>query len=235
MKKPFVMLILLTCLILSSCGTKSGFSENENGDIIALDGTEYIYLCNEGSLELLGRKQLIGKISGENASEPYGFDIGLYACEHDTDKVMLLRYMPNNEWGSFYRKKSEPMIDITGKGLIRLEFISYQEESPQYMYSVGSEHIACGKGISGKENVSDFFKDILAGETAEAAGLYDKISDVDGTICYELGKVYGFYQGENAAVKPYEVWSFDDKDYSITIDDVQYVLPKEYLEKLGYR
>jgi hypothetical protein len=91
MKKSITVLILITFVLLTGCSMSLNYTEqsnynaasdettstklelftdNKNGGLVAPDGTEYTFLCNEGFLELLGTKQLIGKVSGEYDSEP---------------------------------------------------------------------------------------------------------------------------------------------------------------------
>jgi hypothetical protein len=201
------------------------FSEKE-GALVAPDGTVYVFLGIEGSVGLLGNKKLIGKIEGEDDSEPYGFDIGLYACEQDTDRDMLLRYLPQNEWGSYYRKRTAPSLDISYMNCTRLEFVADMEMSQQNMYTAGAEHFSCGNGIVGMDSVVDFFQNVKSGKTANEAGLYTG---------NRIGTAYGFFTGENAAVVCFPVDSYNDKAYTIMIDNVVYVLPYDYLAQLGFR
>ena len=50
--------------------------------------------------------------------------------------------------------------------------------------------------------------------------------------CYVYGYVCGVLQEDVNFVIPLEVMSFDDKAYSIRIDNVEYVLPQEWIDKL---
>ena len=87
------------------------------------------------------------------------------------------------------------------------------------------------KGITECEQ---FLSDIRSGQTAKDAGLYDLVKQPDGTWknLYVYGSVCGVLQEDINLVIPLTVMSFDDKAYSIKIDDTEYVLPEEWLEKL---
>jgi len=50
--------------------------------------------------------------------------------------------------------------------------------------------------------------------------------------CYIYGYVCGVVQEDINVVIPLEVRSFDDKAYSIILDDAEYVLSKKWLDKL---
>ncbi len=205
----------------------------DDGTIVAPDGTKYVSVCVEGFLELMGKKTRIGVVAGEEGHKSYGFENGLYVCEQDTDHVMLLRYMPESEWGVFYRKKTAPPLDYSLQNCVRLELVGYQElQSDQNMYSAGADHITCGKGIVGREKVAAFFKAVMS--AGPAVGLNESVEKEDGTPenIYAYGNIYGFFEGETAAVIPFCVTTYDDKAFSVMIDNVDYVLPTEYLEQL---
>ena len=84
----------------------------------------------------------------------------------------------------------------------------------------------------GQEKLVDAISEMIA-QTAKDAGLYDSIRQPNGTLnnCYVYGYVCGIVQEDLNIVIPLEVMSFDDKAYSILIDDVEYVLPEEWLIK----
>lgn len=250
MKRLLCVLFAVIMLLLAGCGfvqsavagqsapdgkNIDSYQLTEDGTIAAPDGTEYESVCVEGFLELLGRKTLVGVVKGEEGQKSYGFENGLYACEQDTDRVMLLRYMPESEWGVFYRKKTAPLLDYSLQNCVRLELIGYHEiefHSDENMYSAGAEHINCGKGIAGKGNVTAFFESVMA--VGPAVGLYALAENEDGTPdnCYGYGTIYGYFEGETAAAIPFNVTSYNNKAYSIMIDNVEYALPIEYLELL---
>lgn len=56
----------------------------------------------------------------------------------------------------------------------------------------------------------------------------------DGSLvnCYVYGYVCGVIQEDVNIVIPLEVVSFDDKAYSITIDNIEYVLTQKWVDKL---
>ena len=80
----------------------------------------------------------------------------------------------------------------------------------------------------------DFLNEIKSGQKAKDAGLYDLVKQPNGMLenCYVYGYVCGVIQEDVNIVIPLEVTSFDDKAYSITIDDIEYVLTQEWLNKL---
>ncbi|MBR5188338.1 MAG: hypothetical protein IKW18_07695, partial [Clostridia bacterium] len=79
-----------------------------------------------------------------------------------------------------------------------------------------------------------FLNEIKNGQTATEAGLYDLVKQPDGMLknCYVYGYVCGVVQDALNLVIPLEVTSFDDKAYSIIIDDTEYVLPQEWIDQL---
>lgn len=248
MKKVFVVMLAAAIAVMTGCGVKQldpqrlagaggkgleAYRLNTDGTILAPDGVEYVFVCHEGFLELLGKKTRVGIIEGEEDQKGYGFALGLYACEQDTDRVMLLRYMQDSEWGMIYRKKTSPALDYSYQNCVRLELVGYQElQSDENMYSAGAEHINCGRGIAGRGKVADLFSAILS--SGPATGLFELVEKEDGTLenCYGYGKIYGYFEGENAAVVPFSVTSYDDKAFSVMIDNVEYELPENYLRQL---
>ncbi len=202
------------------------FSIKDDGSIVAPDGSEYSFVGNEGFLDLVGRRKLIGKIRDEEDQDIYGIiETGLYACQQDVNRVMLLRYRPDSEWGSFYRKKTASVVAISIDNCERLEFVGYREDE-----IAAVKHISCRDGIANKEDITEFLFMIKSAETVQDVGLYEA-EPLEN--CYEIGKVYGFFTGENTLVVSYPVTSFDDQAYSIMIDNTEYVLPKEYLLELA--
>ncbi len=83
-------------------------------------------------------------------------------------------------------------------------------------------------------NCEQFLNEIKSGQKAKDAGLYDLVKQPDGMLknCYVYGYLCGVIQEDINIVIPLEVMSFDDKAYSIRIDDVEYVLPQEWVDKL---
>ena len=136
---------------------------------------------------------------------------------------VLVRYFPECEWAATYVKSDLLKTEISLDNCIRFEFVK------------GSLFHRDGTPIS-KQGITEceqFLSEIKSGQKAEDAGLYDLVKQPDGTLknCYSYGHVCGVIQEDLNIVIPLEVMSFDDKAYSIKIDDVEYVLSKEWLDK----
>ena len=74
-----------------------------------------------------------------------------------------------------------------------------------------------------------------AKKTAKEAGLYDLVKAPDGRLenCYKMGKVYGCFKDEPNLAVSFSVTSFNDKAYSIRLDNTyEYVLPEKWLAEL---
>ncbi|MBR5774345.1 MAG: hypothetical protein IKY44_05775, partial [Clostridia bacterium] len=77
-----------------------------------------------------------------------------------------------------------------------------------------------------------FLNEIKGGQRAKEAGLYDLVRQPNGMLknCYVYGYICGVIQDDVNIVIPMTVTSFDDKAYSVTIDDVEYVLQQKWLD-----
>ena len=93
----------------------------------------------------------------------------------------------------------------------------------------------CPEYINNSENstVKKYFS-IKSGQKAKDAGLYDLVKQPDGMLknCYVYGYACGVIQEDLNVVIPLQVMSFDDKAYSIRIDDTEYVLTQEWVDTL---
>jgi len=230
MKKVFSIFVALSFLLLISCSSLEPFTMTDDGHIRASDGTEYVFLANEGFVYTFGSEHFLGKIEGEKSSFIHFTSIlktGLYSCEKDPDKRTLVRIVPDCEWRAYYRKASLPMIDISPDNCIRFELIEGSG------YDVDISHMTCNVGIISKNKITDFLSDIRSQKTAREARLYDLVKMPNGMLdnCYELGIVYGYFEGEPNLAIPLHVTSFNDKAYSIYIGK-EYVLPEKWLSEL---
>lgn len=226
MKKFFSLMI---CLIIVcsfvSCRDAAKFEETQDKTIVAEDGTEYSFVGFEGYFGCLGQWEFIGHVKGEKEEFIHlgeAIQAGMYSVNGKTD--ILGRYYPNNEFSAIYIKSDLLETEISLDHCIRFEFISHA------LYD-NAETTLSNKGITDCEQ---FLAEIRAGQTAKDAGLYDLVRRPDGMLenCYLYGYACAVIQDGINIFIPLEIHSFDDKAYSIRIDDVEYVLPEEWLNKL---
>ncbi len=233
MKKYTVFIsFLVIMLLLSSCNSSGKFTKTDEEHITAPDGTEYILLGYEGVISTFGSKNIfLGKIKGEKSSFVHltsRIKTGLYSIENDPDQDILIRSVPDNEWQAYYRKTSLPEIELTPDSCIRFELVTEG-------YQTNIKHLSCNEGIAEPDMLKAFLADIRSQKTAEEAGLYDLVKKPDGMLenCYEYGIVYGFFKEESHIAIPFHVTSFNDKAYSIRLDDhKEYVLPDKWFSEL---
>ncbi len=183
----------------------------------------------------MGDLAFVGSVQGEEKTSQHlglSYQTGMFAIKDaDTDNI-LIRYTPDNEWFAIYRKASLPNFDFSVDNCIRLEFVSgigYIEED--------AVHTTCGDGITDRSEISTFLSEIRMQKDPREAGLYDLIQKPDGMWenCYAYGVIYGFFAEEpNLAVRM-NITSYNDLAYSISIEDKEYVLPAEWLQKLENR
>ena len=146
----------------------------------------------------------------------------MYSVNDSQD--VLVRYFPDNEVAAIYVKSDLLRTEVAIDNCVRFEFVKGSLSNDE-------ETTISNKGITECEK---FLNEIIGGQKAEDAGLYDLVKQPDGMLknCYVYGYVCGVLQEDVNFVIPLEVMSFDDKAYSIRIDDVEYVLPQEWIDKL---
>lgn len=219
----------LTCfaIMLSfvSCGNDIGFRETQNKTIVSNDGTEYTFVGNEGSVCCLGEQEFVGHVAGEKKSFVLLDDVvktGMYSVNGGQD--VLVRLFPDNEFTAIYVKSDLLKKEVAFGNCTRFAFIEFSAWD-------NAEAILSVEGIAECEQ---FLLDIKSGQKAEEAGLYDLVRQPDGMLknCYVYGYVCGIVQDNLNIVIPLKVTSFDDKAYSIVIDDVEYVLAEEWVNRL---
>ena len=232
--KKVLCLIVVTLILLCGCSpTKENtFTKNKNGNIVSNSGVEYTHLANEGILYYLGDLDFIGSIQGEEKTSQHlglSYQTGMFAIKDADNDNILIRYAPDNEWFSIYRKTSLPSFDFSVNNCIRLEFVSGTGNTENDQF-----HITCCDGIVDTSEIAKFLSDVRSQKNPHEAGLYDLIKKPDGMLenCYVYGVVYGFFGEEpNLAVRM-DITSYNDLAYSISIDGKEYVLPAEWLQKL---
>ena len=237
MKKTVCLLIALILLLCGCSKTirsdvETVFTKTENGNLISASGIEYAFLANEDTLYYLGNLEFAGSVYGEeNTSTHLGvpYQTGMFAIDGAGTDNILIRYFPDDEWFAVYRKTSLSDFKISTDNCIRFEFIpgmGLPDES--------AIHISCGNGITDPFEISTFLSEIRMQQDPREAGLYDLIEKPDGTLenCYLYGVIYGFFEEEPNLALRMEVTSYNDMAYSINMDDNEYVLPPEWLQKL---
>ena len=147
---------------------------------------------------------------------------GMYSVNGSQD--VLVRYFPDNEFAAMYVKSELLKTEVTLDNCIRFEFVK------GLLFS-GNETTISKNRITECE---EFLNEIKSGKTAKDAGLYDLVKQPNGMLknCYVYGYVCGVIQEDLNIVIPLRVTSFDDKAYSIIIDDIEYVLTQEWVDKL---
>ena len=245
--KKVLCLIVATLILLCGCShvSQSGqshtdtpskedtFTKNEKGNIVSNSGVEYTLLANEGLLYYLGDLDFIGSIQGEEKSSQHlglSYQTGMFAIKDADNDNILIRRAPDNEWFSIYRKASLPSFDFAVDNCIRFEFVSGIGNTENDV-----THTTCDDGIVVASEIAEFLSDVRSQKDPREAGLYDLIKKPDGMLenCYVYGVVYGFFEGEPNLAVLMDITSYNDLAYSISIDGKEYVLPAEWLQKLG--
>lgn len=244
-----IILAVLLLVSLSSCAVHntyptantetytaedSVFIQLENGNLLSPWGTEYSFLANEGILCTFGNSTFLGGVLGEVKETSHltlTYQTGLFALSTDPDQNLLIRFKPNSEWMSIYRRADLPPLDYSVDNCVRLEFLpGYHGNNPD------DEHMTCGDGITDREEITEFLADIRAQQSPREAGLYDMITKTDGFLenCYHYATVFGFFAEEPNVAVPMDITSYNDLAYSIRINnwEQEYVLPNEWLERL---
>ncbi len=224
-KLSVVFICLVIVFLFVSCNSNVSFTETDNKTIVANDGTEYTFVGNEGTVWCFGKWEFIGHVKGEIEEFNHLFSIvqtGMYSVNGSQD--VLVRYYPYNEFGAMYVKSDLLKTEVSLENCIRFVLVEGS------LFS-NTEIPSAPKGITECEQ---FLSDIRSGQTATEAGLYDLVKQPDGTWknLYAYGSVCGVLQEDINLIIPLTVMSFDDKAYSIRIEDKEYVLPEEWLEEL---
>ena len=237
MKKYFFLIILVaTFLTCKSCNAKKFFIELDNGNILAPNGTEYVWLFQEPTAYFFGYDTFLGGVEGEDDDlvfMDYGFHAGIYSFEDDPNIRHLRRFTLDCEWYICYRDSSLPELDMSPENCIRLEFVRWQEA-----VFPDDKHMTCGEGITDPDVILAFFADVRGQLTAKEAGLWESYVPPDGPFKYpHFGTVFGFFKDEpNLAIR-LRVNSFNGLAYSIELGDywdepIEYVLSEEWLTAL---
>ena len=209
------------------------FVEREDGTLIAPDGTEYVFLANEGILYHLGELEFVAYVEGEATENHHlggSIQTGMFSIKDDPTDHLLIRELPNSEWRAIYRKASLPPFDFSLDNCCRLEFISWVE-----MFNDGDvRHASCGAGITDPEEIADFLSTVRSQKSAKEAGLHNLVAQPDGTFhnCYISGAVCAFFEEEPYLAVLMSVTSYNDLAYSIRVDRVDRVLPEDWFLRL---
>lgn len=224
-KVSIIFLCLVTVFSFASCTNNVKFTETENKTIVSADGTEYTFVGVEGRVWSFGEWEFIGHVNGEKKTFVHlanKIKTGMYSVNGSQD--VLVRYFPNDEFAAIYVKSELLKTEITIDNCIRFEFVngSFLNNKKEAISKIGITEC------------EQFLSEIKSGQKAEDAGLYDLVKQPDGMFknCYVYGYVCGVLQDDINLVIPLQVMSFDDKAYSIKIDDIEYVLTQEWLDKL---
>lgn len=226
MRKVSIIFICLSIFfIFTACTDNVKFTETENKTIVSTDGTEYTFVGNESRVWCFGERKFIGHVKGEKKTFVHltsKIKTGMYSVNDSQD--VLVRYFPDNEFAAMYVKSELLKTEVTLDNCIRFEFV-------KGLLSDNTEISNSKKGITDCEV---FLNEIKNGQKAKDAGLYDLVKQPDGMLknYYVYGYVCGILQENVNLVIPLEVMSFDDKAYSIRINDIEYVLIQEWADKL---
>lgn len=221
----FICMAIVFSFVACNSNNNVAFAEIENKTIVANDGTEYTFAGHVGRVWCFGEWDFIGHVTGEKKTFVHlsnKIKTGMYSVNGGQD--VLVRYLPDNEFAAIYVKSDLLKTEIALDNCIRFEFV-------RGLLFNNAEASIHKNGITDCEQ---FLNEIKSGQKAEAAGLYDLVKQPDGMLknCYVYGYVCGVIQEDINIVIPLEVMSFDDKAYSINIDDIAYVLSKEWFDKL---
>jgi len=210
-------------------------SQPARNDTITFRGEEYVYLTNESILYPLGELVFEGSES-QDPDDDYYWEIqsGIYSFKCDDDYSVLIRRVPDNEWGLIYRKASLPPFDFSLDNCSRLELVPNC-----YYLTENAVHITCGEGMTDRAQIAEFLSDVRSQKHPKEAGLYDLVpKDESGIGWVPLSPaVYGFFEEEPNLVLIMYVSSYDNQAYSIQayssrMKRREYVLPEEWMELL---
>ena len=223
-KLSIIFMCLAIIFSFASCSNDVKFTETENKTIVLTDGTEYTFVGYEGSFWCFGEQEFVGHIKGEKKEFVHLLSktkTGMYSVNGSQD--VLTRCFPDNEFTAIYVKSELLKKEVTLDNCIRFEFVEG---------SLLNKETSISK--IGTTECEQFLSEIKSGQKAKDAGLYDLVKQPAGMLknCYVYGYVCGVIQDDINIVIPLEVMSFDDKAYSIKINDIEYVLPQEWIDKL---
>lgn len=224
-KASIIFLCLVIVFSFVACNNNVAFTETENKTIVAKDGTEYTFVGFEGRVWCFGERSCIGHVEGEEKSFVHlnnKIKTGMYSVNGEQN--ILVRYYPDNEVSAIYIKSDLLKTEITLDNCIRFGFVKDS-------LFIKDEATLSKKGITECEQ---FLNEIKNGKTAKEAGLYNLVRQPDGMLknCYVYGYACGVIQEDINIVIPLEIMSFDDKAYSVKIDETEYVLTQEWLDNL---
>lgn len=230
----FVLLFIL-CAVLTLGIRSLRRSQLSAADTVTLAGTEYTYLASEPTLYYLGELEFETGIEGE--PESFGhmlgtIETGLFSIrDAETDNI-LIRYTPDNEWFSIYRKFSLPPLDYSADNCSRLEFVDANHGSAE-----SEDHRSCGKGVTDPSMIVSFLSDVRSQKTPAEAGLFDYVIQPNGFYknCYVTGAIYGYFEDEPYVHIRMNITSYNDQAYSVSLDGKDYVLPDPWVELLEIR
>lgn len=239
--KRMIVTVMVLLVFLWGCSQSRSIEESTsftvagNGNVVSASGDAYTRIANEGSLCYMGQLEFVGSVEGEAETSQHlmgSYQTGMYAIGQDDIRNVLIRYEPNDEWFRVYRRASLPACDFSLDNCIRLEYVpgsGYFEDN--------FVHTTCGEGMTDPEEIAAFLSDVRSQKNPMEAGLYDLVKKPDGFLenCYVCGVIYGFFEEEpNLAIRM-QVTSYNDQAYSISMEDMQYVLPDAWVERLQIR
>ncbi|MBE6617871.1 MAG: hypothetical protein E7627_08050 [Ruminococcaceae bacterium] len=210
----------------------SAFARNQEGNLVSISGEEYsIFVTEWDGVRFLGELEFVGSIYGEDKTSSHlgmEYQTGMFAIKNDDSHRILIRYAPNNEWYSIYRKTSLPELDFSLDNCVRLELVRWNTTEK------GDLHTVCGGGITDKSEIAKFLYEIRAQKNAFDAGLYDLVLKPDGRFenCYVYGFIHAYFEGEPNLAVTLQVVSFNDLAYSVEVDGERYVLPESWFRRL---
>ena len=205
------------------------FTADDEGNVFSKDyGTEYVCVGAEGRVGCFGKWEFVGHIEGEEKRLNHmdgATKTGMYSV--DGSKDVMIRYFPDNEFAFIYARKDLLKTGVSLDNCIMLGLVEWPLFNSDETAFQGNLITEC----------EQFFNEIKSGPRAKEAGLYDLVIQPNGYYknCYLYGYICGIIQEDVNIVIPMVVTSFDDKAYSITIDDVEYVLPQEWFDRFVKR
>ena len=237
----FLFLCIFIILVFGMYYYKNTFKILRNGNILSPDGIEYSFFANEGWIVVFGEVNFFGRVFLEYPKLHHlggSRDTGMYTYEISNNDI-LFRVQPGNEWRTYYRKSTLPVLELDAKNCIRYEFVDYRD-THKYDYNYISPdilHLSNNEGINDSEEIEHFLIELINAKSPEEAGLYEMIRKENGLLenCYLIGYVYGYFQEDKNVAIAFRVWSFNDLAYSIDTNFGKYVITKELLEKLGLK